>query len=180
MLEELTFKINGKDGIFILNSLHQRDQLCAAGMEFYFGKLFENKNGKILNNLNEEQKYIMSSIYRSVLQEKSEFFLVNGMAGTGKTTMAITLMKALVENGFSVAYITGYLAMVDSISIKIKEYSDDSYEIYTISSFLKNKKKKNYDVLIVDEAQRIGTTYLSDKKTKVFIYMQKRLFFYAV
>lgn len=74
---KLRTRINGNNGINVLNILHQKDQLCAAGMDAYLGNLFGQMKSKAQFGLYEDQKHIVSSIYRSMFTDQKEFFLVN-------------------------------------------------------------------------------------------------------
>lgn len=135
--------------------------------------------------LNAEQKttrdYILEDISKSLEENNKKLIFVNGSAGTGKTILAVYLMKLLVTDG---DYLTDFeedtsdtLYFLDNLR-KIKKSKPDLKVAYVVamSSLRKTLKKvfsnikglnakmvispnevaKNkYDILIVDEAHRL-------------------------
>ncbi|SEI98176.1 DUF2075 family protein [Lachnospiraceae bacterium A10] len=164
LISQLASFKNAHDGKEILMLLHSKDQLCSAGMESYIEGLFGNKKNK---RLFAEQRYVASSVVSNVKSKNTGFFLLNGMAGTGKTTVAISIMKELKDAGYKVLYLNGTLATLQEMSNNIKRYSDESFDIKTIQRFVHEDAWDDYDAIILDEAQNTGYFFIHNylKKT---------------
>ena len=157
LISQLASFKNADDGKEILILLHSKDQLCSAGMESYIEGLFRGEKN---NKLFAEQKYVAASVVSNVKNKNTGFFLLNGMAGTGKTTVAISIMKELKDAGYNVLYLNGTLATSQEMSDNIKRYSDETFEIKTIQRFVHEDTWDDYDAIILDEAQNTGYFFI--------------------
>ncbi|MDD4282551.1 MAG: AAA family ATPase [Bacilli bacterium] len=102
-----------------------------------------------------EGKYILSNSQEKakeqIIASSDKFLMVLGRAGTGKTLLALDLYKYYTENGLSAIVITPFM------SEKIIPV-----ELRKVINFKKakdfNRENETYDIVIVDEAQRLGTS----------------------
>ena len=166
----------------IWNELKKRDLVETDIETLLNSDLFKYSPYK---QLNAEQKttrdYILEDIEKTLEENKKKSIFVNGSAGTGKTILAIYLLKLLVTDG---DYLTDFeedtsdtLYFLENLR-KIKKLKPDLKVAYVVamSSLRKTLKKvfgnikglqakmvispneaaKNkYDILIVDEAHRL-------------------------
>lgn len=125
-----------------------------------------NSTKKFIKNkyfLTQQQESIKSKIiYALKYNSKANFFAVTGSAGTGKTLLTYDTAKEIINDKKRVLIIhCGYLNAGQRILnttynwkiIEIKNYN--SYEI------------SDYDLIVVDEAQRIYTKQLDDIVEKI-------------
>ena len=93
---------------------------------------------------------------------KANFFAVIGGAGTGKTLLTYDIAKNIINNGEKVLVIhCGYLN--DGQKTLNSEYN---WKIIEIKHY-KNYKLSDYDLIIVDEAQRIYSNQFEDLVKKI-------------
>ena len=174
LFSNLHWLVEAKNGKRVLQILHEKDQLCAAGMESYIDKLFDANGAK--NKLFVEQRYAASAVLNNVKRDEEGFFILNGMAGTGKTTVAISIMKELYDLGSKVLYLVASLSMVEAIKANIKKHTDAEFNVSTIQSFIRKKEWKEYDLIIVDEAQNVGNFLISEYMNESKILPKTMLF----
>ena len=134
-------------------------------------------------SLNAEQcttrDYIIEDIAEALVNDENRTIFVNGSAGTGKTILAIYLMKLLVTNAnyFTEEDDSEILPFIEDLKKirKIKSNLEIAY-VVSMSSFRNTLKKvfksvnglkpsmvigpnelakKHYDILLVDEAHRL-------------------------
>ena len=157
-------KILSEDDICSLHKILRADFQAIPSMNSELDFL-----GKQIVLLTEEQNILLND-----LMEENERLLIQGVAGTGKSIIAIERTQQLIASGINVAYMCFNKNMADYAKRKIGNIPESSF-IGTFnsllnqylpdydkniklpelcSSFLKNNiKPKQYDVLIIDEAQ---------------------------
>lgn len=109
-----------------------------------------------------EDRYILSNaqeiIKDKVLKKNSGIFVISGSGGTGKSLLALDMYKTL-SNKKSIIFLTPFAKekiiskkLLDKFNIRMAKYFPLNDEIF--------------DVVIVDEAQRIGSDHLNKIKSK--------------
>ena len=149
--------------------------------------IFDNKKWLTLSE-------IQNDIINDVL--KSQRYFVSGRAGTGKTILAIVLARLLAQNNEKILFLTYNVELSKMIKKEIEDNKDieslrlheflrkyhtdinvpDSvnHEIIILDYMIKSIQNK-YDVLIIDEAQSLGTRWLGllndyFKNKKIYIF----------
>lgn len=142
------------NGTTILNMFHERDQLSSEGVDaFLTNVLSEQEKGM----LTEDQKMVMASVIKKCDDNSSSFIVVDGNAGTGKTMLAISCMIELGKRGKKVAYISTTKVQCAMLKDKLKERTNDVYDVEVVPRFVINQKKnfERYDAIFIDEAQML-------------------------
>lgn len=106
--------------------------------------------------LNDGQRTAVDSILSSLKDGKVKRVVVNGMPGSGKTIVAVYLMKYLADSEEFADKKIGFVVPQSSLRDTMKKIFKSIYglspsQILSPSDVTKNK----YDVLIVDEAHRL-------------------------
>lgn len=138
-------------------------------------KLF-NPSDYLVSPFNSTEKFIENKYFLTHQQEsvkskiivtlrngtKANFFAVIGSAGTGKTLLTYDIAKEIINDGGKVLIIhCGYLN--DGQSILNSKYNWKIIEI----KYCKNYNLSDYDLIIVDEAQRIYPIQLEEIVKKI-------------
>ena len=105
--------------------------------DFYLNNNYDLSNGQQIT----KNKTINSS-------EKT--ILISGRAGTGKTLLALDLYSYYIDNKKKVIYLTPF-KVNNLVSSELKQ----RVKMRTVKSFLDSIRKENYDIAIIDEAQRL-------------------------
>lgn len=149
-------------------------------------KLFDPTN-YLVSPFNTTDKFIESKYFLTNHQEefkekilkelddnkKAIFLAITGSAGTGKTLLTYDIAKTLIGNGKTVLVIhCGYLNEGQN-----KLMSKHNWEITPIKNYSKYELEK-YDLIIIDEAQRIYPYQLEDIIDKITNSKGKCLFSY--
>lgn len=124
--------------------------------------LFEIRNSNLFKyspykSLTSEQLEVVESIVDSIINNKKSNHLIQGEPGTGKTIVAIYLLKHLIEKEESKNLKVGLVVPMTSLRTTLKK----------VFRNVKNLKAsmvlgpsdvigKDYDILIVDEAHRLN------------------------
>lgn len=106
--------------------------------------------------LNDDQRTAVESILDSLKEGSVNRVVVNGMPGSGKTIVAVYLMKYLADSeefaGKSIGFVVPQSSLRDTMKRIFKSiYGLSPSQILSPSDVT----KKKYDVLIVDEAHRL-------------------------
>lgn len=106
--------------------------------------------------LNDEQRYTADSILSEIVSGNSHRLIVEGIPGSGKTIIAVYLMKYLSDADQFKGKNIGFVVPQTSLRKTMKSIFRS---IYGLSSSQvigpSDVTKKKYDVLIVDEAHRL-------------------------
>lgn len=124
--------------------------------------LFELRNSDLFKYspykaLNTEQLALVETITESIQSENMSRHLIQGEPGTGKTIVAIYLMKYLVECEATKDLKVGLVVPMTSLRSTLKKVFKSVQGLKSsmiLSPF--DVVKENYDVLIVDEAHRLN------------------------
>ena len=115
--------------------------------------LFKYSPFKELNN---DQRTAVEEIIDSLKQEEDQMIVVNGMPGSGKTIVAIFLMKYLKDSEAFREKKIGFVVPQTSLRKTLKKIFKSIYGLKA-SDILSpaDVTKKYYDILLVDEAHRL-------------------------
>lgn len=124
--------------------------------------LFELRNSDLFKYspykaLNEQQCAVVDEIKQSIMHNDSSRHLIQGEPGTGKTIVAIYLMKHLKECEETKNLKIGLVVPMTSLRATLKKVFKGVRDLNSgmvISPFDVTKDK--YDILIVDEAHRLN------------------------
>ena len=130
--------------------------------------------------LSEDQFFIASEILHDCINKKKSISIINGDPGTGKTILAIYLLKILVyvnrnNPQKNIALVISMVSLRKTIK-KVAKTVKGLHAYNVISPFeLKNKK---YDIVIVDEAHRLKrrvniTNYNAFNKVNSYFNLDK-------
>ncbi len=89
--------------------------------------------------------------------------LIEGIAGSGKTLLAILLAEKLIKEGYSVAVIVFTKALSKFITDKIS-FSIDIENLLISYEYQWKENKENYDYIIIDEFQDFSLETIIDFK----------------
>jgi molybdopterin-guanine dinucleotide biosynthesis protein len=136
-----------------------------------------NSTEKFIENkyfLTHQQESIKIKIIDTLFDDtKANFFAVTGNAGTGKTLLTYDIAKQIINRGKKVLIIhCGYL---NDGHIKLNDI--DGWEIIPIRSYSRYGLS-NYDLIIIDEAQRIRPNQMDDIIEKISIANGNCIFSY--
>ena len=115
--------------------------------------LFKYSPFKELNN---DQRTAVEEIIESLRQEENQTIVVNGMPGSGKTIVAIFLMKYLKDSEEFREKKIGFVVPQTSLRKTLKGIFKSIYGLKA-SDILSpsDVTKQKYDILLVDEAHRL-------------------------
>lgn len=125
-----------------------------------------NSTDQFINNeyfLTNQQEDVKSKIFKIIEnQSKDNFISITGSAGTGKTLLTYDIVKEITSIGKKVLIIhCGYLN-----DGQIKLNNDYGWTIIPIKRY-SSYELSNYDLIIIDEAQRIYPRQLDDIVKKI-------------
>ena len=100
--------------------------------------------------LTEHQEEIRTNVMKVVETSTTEFMALTGAAGTGKTLLTYDIAKELRNKGKRVLII--HCALLNSGQRMLRD--DYGWDI-CMAKEIRNKVQTEYDIIIVDEAQRI-------------------------
>jgi DUF2075 family protein/SOS-response transcriptional repressor LexA/DNA replication protein DnaC len=106
--------------------------------------------------LNDDQMAVADSVYSNILGNKGRTYIVNGKPGTGKTILAIYLMKLFREKEQTNKLKVGLVVPVASLRGTIKNVFSGIKGLRSSMVIGPNDVlKEQYDILIVDESHRL-------------------------
>ena len=132
----------------------QRSKLVKHSLEeLENSDLFKYSPFKELNN---DQRAAVDKIMDSLKKEDNQTIVVNGMPGSGKTIVAIFLMKYLRDSDEFRDKKIGFVVPQTSLRKTLKGIFKSIYGLKA-SDILSpsDVTKQNYDILLVDEAHRL-------------------------
>ncbi len=107
--------------------------------------------------LTNHQEYIKKIIIRSIkFSEKFNYFYIEGSSGTGKSLLVYDIAKTLKEINNKICII--HVGQLNNGHFKLIEKGWNIKKIIELEKILKSK----YDVLIIDEAQRLEEKQVND------------------
>lgn len=106
--------------------------------------------------LNDNQRRGVEEILEAIEDEKVQLVVVNGMPGTGKTIVAVYLMKYLADDekfrDKKIGFVVPQTSLRDTMKTIFKSiYGLKPSQVLSPSDVVKEK----YDILLVDEAHRL-------------------------
>jgi len=123
--------------------------------------LHEIKNSDLFKyspykSLTDDQMSVVNNIFHDLVHENSDTYIVHGRPGTGKTIVAVYLMKFLKEHkktkNLSIALVVPMTGLRKTLKKVFRNVAGlSSSMIIGPSDVIRNK----YDVLLVDEAHRL-------------------------
>ena len=122
-------------------------------------------------SLTEDQIVVAESIFQNILKDQTGSYIINGKPGTGKTILAVYLVKFLKEKDETKNLEVGLVVPMTSLRKTIRRVFSKVKGLKSSMVIGPNDvTKKRYDVLIVDEAHRLKqrrniTNYQSFDKT---------------
>ena len=132
----------------------QREKLVRHSLEeLENSDLFMYSPYKELNN---DQRTAVEEILKSLSQEENQIIVVNGMPGSGKTIVAVFLMKYLRDSEEFREKKIGFVVPQTSLRKTLKRIFKSIYGL-TASDILSpsDVTKQKYDILLADEAHRL-------------------------
>lgn len=129
-----------------------------------------NDTNKFLNNqyfLTQQQEDVCTKILQQIKKEEKGIFSISGQAGTGKTLLTYHIAKNLKQN-FKTSIV--HCAQFNN---GIQELKNEKWDIERIKN-LQTILKKESDIIIIDESQRLTMTQLQmilqtkNEKTLIF------------
>lgn len=106
--------------------------------------------------LNEEQRAAVEEIINAVEENPCQKIVVNGMPGSGKTIVAIYLMKYLRDNEKFQDKKIGFVVPQTSLRKTLKKIFKSIYRLRTSDVLAPSDiTRQHYDILLVDEAHRL-------------------------
>ncbi|MCH3922818.1 DNA/RNA helicase domain-containing protein [Limosilactobacillus sp.] len=117
---------------------------------------------------------VQAGIIQEIVDDPDHSFVINGMAGTGKTVMltnlAATLRHKMPTKTVAVIVKTNWVKTAKKI---FKTYGDKDIHVFTAVQFINSGK--HYDYLIVDEAHRLRRYYSKSNNVLnvIFKYPEK-------
>ena len=106
--------------------------------------------------LNEDQRLAVEKILDSLKKEENQTIVVNGMPGSGKTIVAIFLMKYLKDDQEFKNKKIGFVVPQTSLRKTLKEIFKSIYGLKASDVLSPSEVTKQvYDILLVDEAHRL-------------------------
>lgn len=124
--------------------------------------LFEIRNSEMFKfspykSLNNEQALVIDDIIQSIINNKNSNHLIQGEPGTGKTIVAIYLIKYLMElpetKNLKIGLVVSMTPLRDSLQKVFRKVQNlKSSMVLGPSDVIDG----NYDILIVDEAHRLN------------------------
>jgi DUF2075 family protein len=107
-------------------------------------------------SLTEDQIIVATSIFKSIKTNKEKTYVINGKPGTGKTILAVYLVKFLKEKEETKNLEIGLVIPMTSLRKTIKKVFSQVKGLKTSMVIGPNEVvNKKYDILIVDEAHRL-------------------------
>lgn len=124
-------------------------------------ELIQIKNSDIFKyspykSLTEDQLIVADNLFKNIIQGTQKTFIINGQPGTGKTILAIYLIKFLKEQKETKNLEVGLVIPMTSLRGTLKKVFSKITGLK--SDFVigpNDVTKKKYDLLIVDEAHRL-------------------------
>jgi hypothetical protein len=106
--------------------------------------------------LTEDQIMVVRSIYKNIRTNKENTYVVNGKPGTGKTILAVYLVKFLKEKEETKNLEIGLVIPMTSLRKTIRKVFSQVKGLKTSMVIGPNEVvNKKYDILIIDEAHRL-------------------------
>jgi len=107
-------------------------------------------------SLSEDQLIVVKNIFKNIKAGKEETYIINGKPGTGKTILAVYLVKFLKEMKESKDLEIALVVPMTSLRKTIQKVFSKVKGLKSTMVIGPNEVvNKNYDILIVDEAHRL-------------------------
>lgn len=101
--------------------------------------------------------YVFTDLHKKEICEKlfcnSSLALIYGSAGTGKTEMIKIVSK--IFSGKKTVFLSKTNAAINNMKHRVESSSSGNYDFSTIDSFIFNKSRDKYDLIIVDESSMV-------------------------
>ena len=135
----------------------------------------------------ETQKEVYENVI-SKINEENNVFIVNGNPGTGKSVVAINLLKTFLDKQKLVQYVAPNSAFKNAMKDALKTHGKKNKYIESISTLFRgsksfyNLKNNIFDWIIVDEAHRLKNKenlYLGDNQIEDIVKSSKNIVFFV-
>ncbi|SMB80506.1 hypothetical protein SAMN00017405_0891 [Desulfonispora thiosulfatigenes DSM 11270] len=171
MAADGTYKLQNSNGGLVNHNYYDKEKYKSK-FEVIWGELkkkgvvkkglFELRNSDLFKYspykaLNEQQCAVVNEIKESIIQNESSRHLIQGEPGTGKTIVAIYLMKQLKECEETKNLKVGLVVPMTSLRATLRKVFKSVKDLNSgmvLSPF--DVIKDRYDILIVDEAHRLN------------------------
>ena len=111
-----------------------------------------------------ELSEIQAQIIQEIVNDTRNNFVINGMAGTGKTVMLTNLAAVLSKKNPNKKVAVIVKANWEKTAKKIfKTYGKSNIDVYTAVKFI--QAEENYDFVIIDESHRLRRYYSKSQNT---------------
>jgi hypothetical protein len=141
------------DGLQVLQRLEENRYRPSKKLMEHVASVIQNKPEYIL--LDEQQvalDAVLTAARRGVHNRQKQVILVKGGPGTGKSVLAINLLRKLLSEGYSTHYVTGSKAFTETLRTVI---GSRGQELFTYTNSYCLTETDSVDVLVTDEAHRI-------------------------
>lgn len=149
----LTVRIGHGDGLQVLQRMEENRYRPSKKLMEHVASVIQNKPAYIL--LDEQQvalDAVLTAARRGVHNRQKQVIIVKGGPGTGKSVLAINLLRKLLSEGYSTHYVTGSKAFTETLRTAI---GSRGQELFTYTNNYALTEADSVDVLVTDEAHRI-------------------------
>jgi DUF2075 family protein len=153
LLEHLSTVNDGSAAAAAAQRLSQSRVLSSSPLQAVFGALLD---GRADYNLFDEQRVAFDHISRALSNPSGatqDVFLVEGRPGTGKSVLAVCLLKWAIEHNRSCLYVSGGTASRATFQ---KNSPGHGKLFISLKKLADEYPPKSVDIIVVDEAHRLS------------------------
>jgi hypothetical protein len=146
-------RVGHGDGLQVLQRIEENRYRPSKKLMEHVASVIQNKPEYIL--LDEQQvalDAVLTAARRGVHDRQRQVIIVKGGPGTGKSVLAINLLRKLLSEGYSTHYVTGSKAFTETLRTVV---GSRGQELFTYTNSYALIEADSVDVLVTDEAHRI-------------------------